>query len=255
MQPFLIAIISNVYAASEKVIETVIETETITKTAKEIGLWNHIITADPIVKLTLIILVFFSVACWAVIFYKTSQLGKAQKSSQRFWHKFSATARISDLLNVKGIRHGPMFEIFSTGEQTLVKIKKTGSKSPKLSEHHLNILKQRMHQAREEEVYKLEQYISFLATTASVAPFIGLFGTVWGILTAFMAIGRAGSSNLATVGPYIAEALVATAVGLFAAIPAVIAYNFFINKLKIINKMIDLFIDDFMLKSEQEFAA
>jgi len=255
MFPILSAIINTAYAAPEKVIETVIKTETLTKTATDVGLWNHILTADPLVKLTLIILVIFSVACWAVIFYKSSQLGKAQKTSQKFWHKFSATARISDLTNAKSMSTGPMYEIFSTGEQTLVKIKKTGGKSSKLNEYHLNILKQRMNQAREEEVYKLEQYVSFLATTASVAPFIGLFGTVWGILTAFMAIGKTGSSNLATVGPYIAEALVATAVGLFAAIPAVIAYNFFINKLKIINKMIDLFIDDFMLKSEQELAA
>lgn len=254
---FLNTFINNAYAATETVTETVTEivTSGTAQTAKEIGLWTHILNADPIVKITLIILVVFSVACWAVIFYKSSQLRKAQQASQKFWHKFSATAKVADLLSTKSVRHGPVFEIFATGQQTLGKIKKTGVKSPKLNQHHLNILKQRINQSREEELYKLEQFIAFLATTASVAPFIGLFGTVWGILTAFMAIGKTGASNLATVGPYIAEALVATALGLFAAIPAVIAYNFFVNKIKIINKMIDLFIDDFMLKSEQEIAS
>lgn len=249
---FLISLITKVFAAEEAATEAVKQTG---RTAKELGLWQHIVTADPLVKLTLIVLVVFSVACWAIIFFKSSQLKKALQACQRFWHKFSGTPRISEMLSTKTIRHGPMYEIFATGQQTLTRIKNTGAQSTRLSEHHLNMLKQRMNQSREEEVYKLEQFIAFLATTASVAPFIGLFGTVWGILTAFMAIGKAGTSSLATVGPYIAEALVATAVGLFAAIPAVIAYNFFVNKIKIINKMIDLFIDDFMLKSEQEIAA
>lgn len=236
----------------EKVVESDIAQSEVVKAAiKETGIWSHVIHADPLVKITLLILIFFSVMCWAVIFFKLSQLKKAQDSSQRFWHKFSASGNVSDILDMKALRDGPMFEIFSTGHQTLNKIKKATSN---FKDYHRDMLAQSINQCREEEVYKLEQYVSFLATTASAAPFIGLFGTVWGILTAFMAIGKAGSTSLATVGPYIAEALVATAVGLFAAIPAVIAYNYFTSKIKVINKMIDLFIDDFMLKSEQEFS-
>jgi biopolymer transport protein TolQ len=112
---------------------------------------------------------------------------------------------------------------------------------------------QKLTQVREEEIYKLEQYTPVLATTASASPFIGLFGTVWGILTAFWAIGKAGSSSLATVGPYISEALIATAIGLAAAIPAVIAYNYFLNKTRVLIKMMDLFTDDLVLKIEEEY--
>lgn len=251
MLNFLVATVAK---TAETVTETNLPETVVQNTMGDLSLWNHILNADPIVKLTLIVLVVFSVACWAIIFFKSSQLKTAQKTAQNFWQAFSGSPKISDLLNTKSVRHGPVYEIFSTGHTTLAKIKKAAVSS-KFADYHLNVLKQRMNQAREEELYRLEQFVSFLATTASVAPFIGLFGTVWGILTAFMAIGKAGSSSLATVGPYIAEALVATAIGLFAAIPAVIAYNFFVNRIKIINKIIDLFMDDFMLKSEQELVA
>lgn len=234
-----------------KIVESTLASEPVKEALSQASLWSHILNSDPLVKLTLLLLIFFSVTCWAVIFFKLSQIKTAQKTSLKFWHTFSAATRIADVLNTKSVRHGPMYEIFATGQQALGKLKKPGVK---LSDQQINLLSQRVNQAREEEVYKLEQYVSFLATTASVAPFIGLFGTVWGILTAFMAIGKAGSSSLATVGPYIAEALVATAVGLFAAIPAVVAYNYFVSKIRIINKMIDLFIDDFMIKSEMETA-
>lgn len=235
----------------EKVVESeVVQSGTVKQVLKDISIWDHIWQSDPLVKATLLLLIFFSVGCWAIIFLKISQLKAAQKSSQSFWHKFSSAAQIADVAGSKSSQ-GPLYEIFATGQQAMEKIKKSTSQ---LKPYHRDMLSQRINQSKEEEIYKLEQYVSFLATTASAAPFIGLFGTVWGILTAFMAIGKAGSSSLATVGPYIAEALVATAVGLFAAIPAVIAYNYFVNKIKIINKMIDLFIDDFMLKSEKEFA-
>jgi biopolymer transport protein TolQ len=237
--------------ATTELVEKVVEAPAAKAAIKETSIFSHVMDSDPLVKGTLLILAFFSIACWAVIFYKISQLKKAQKYSQSFWQKFSATPKISDMISIKSLRQGPMYEIFSCGQQTLEKIKKNATK---IAPHHRQILVQRINQSKEEEVYKLEQYVSFLATTASAAPFIGLFGTVWGILMAFMAIGKAGSTSLATVGPYIAEALVATAVGLFAAIPAVIAYNYFVNKIKIINTMIDLFIDDFMLKSDQELA-
>lgn len=233
--------------------KTLDATQAVAQVAQNPSIFDSILHSDPVVKLTLLLLILFSVGCWAIIFLKSKQLSGAQKSSQNFWQTFSSTSKISDILSTKGARNGPLFEIFQTGQATLSKIKK--GKSLQMTPYLRNVIMQRMNQSREEEVYKLEQYVSFLATTASVAPFIGLFGTVWGILTAFMAIGKAGSSSLATVGPYISEALVATAVGLFAAIPAVIAYNYFVNKIKIINKMIDLFMDDFVLKSEQELAS
>jgi biopolymer transport protein TolQ len=213
------------------------------------GILSHMLQSDPVVKLTLLILIGFSVACWAIIVYKLRQLKSAQKDSQNFWHLFSVSQSLSDMMGNKAARNGPLYEIFATGTQVISKMRKATGRSADLQRQ---TLVQKLNQAREEEMHKLEQYVPFLATTASAAPFIGLFGTVWGILTAFMAIGKAGSSSLATVGPFISEALVATAVGLFAAIPAVIAYNFFINKIRVIGKLVDLFIDEFVLKSEVE---
>lgn len=252
MLSFIIAQATNAATTAATGSPTPIDTpvtEATTQVVKDLSLWSHVVQSDPLVKLTLLILVAFSIACWAIIFYKTRQVRTAQKNSLAFWQRFSTTPTISEAAHIHEGRQGPLFEIFATGQSTLARIKKAGTK---LSDFHRTMLEQRMNQSREEEVYKLEQYVGFLATTASTAPFIGLFGTVWGILTAFMAIGKAGSSSLATVGPYIAEALVATAIGLFAAIPAVVGYNYFVHRIKIINKMVDLFVEDFLLKTEQE---
>lgn len=251
MLSFIIAQVTNATNATTAIpppIQTPV-TDTATQAIQNISLWSHVMQADPLVKLTLLILVSFSISCWAIIFYKTRQIKTAQKNSLAFWQRFSTVATISEAAHIREVKQGPLYEIFTTGQATLARVKKAGTK---LSDFHRTMLEQRMNQSREEEVYKLEQYVGFLATTASTAPFIGLFGTVWGILTAFMAIGKAGSSSLATVGPYIAEALVATAIGLFAAIPAVVGYNFFVHRIKIINKMVDLFVEDFLLKTELE---
>lgn len=229
--------------------EKLTETNVVDNASQQVGIISHMLHSDPVVKLTLLLLIGFSVICWAIIFYKTRQLKSAQKDSQNFWQQFSVSPSITDAAGAKASRNGPLYEIFATGQQTLGKIRKSAGK---MSDFHRQVLLQKLNQTREEEMHRLEQYVPFLATTASAAPFIGLFGTVWGILTAFMAIGKAGSSSLATVGPFISEALVATAVGLFAAIPAVIGYNFFINKIKVIGKLVDLFIEDFMIKSELE---
>lgn len=218
--------------------------------APQFSIWSHILHSDPLVKLTLLLLISFSVACWAVIFYKYKQLRSAQKSAENFWQRFSAMTSLAEATSMKGLRDGPVYEIFLSGQESLGKMKKATNQ---FSTYHRDYLEQRLRQTQGEEIDKLEQYVSFLATTASVAPFIGLFGTVWGILTAFLAIGNAGSSSLATVGPFIAEALVATAVGLFAAIPAVVAYNYFVGKIRAISKTVELFVEDFMLKCEREF--
>lgn len=253
---FLIAQAAGNAQALKEVTETaqqVVETNIVdnaTAVTSSVSIWSHILSADPIVKLTLLLLIGFSVTCWAIIFLKLSQLKKAQQASLSFWQKFSKSPSVNHSSLQKIVRSGPLFEIFQSAQEALMKIKEVTNS---YSTYYKEFLYQRIVQAKEEEIYKLEQYVSFLATTASVAPFIGLFGTVWGILTAFLAIGQAGSSSLATVGPYIAEALVATAVGLFAAIPAVVGYNYFVGKIKVISTMVDLFIDDYVLKSEKEF--
>ncbi|MDO8520212.1 MAG: MotA/TolQ/ExbB proton channel family protein [Deltaproteobacteria bacterium] len=213
------------------------------KTVTDTGVFHLLSNADPVVKFALLILVILSVGSWAIIFYKYRQVKKAQKDSQSFWGSFSQAKSIQDLGQIN--RSGPLYEIYATAQDWKSRLKgKTRRDS----------ILQKLAQTREEEIYKLEQYTPFLATTASTAPFIGLFGTVWGILTAFWAIGKAGSSSLATVGPYISEALIATAVGLAAAIPAVIAYNHFVHRIKVLVKMMDLFMDDLIIKLEDEAA-
>lgn len=217
------------------------------KTLEQKSFFSLVLDSDPIVKFTLLVLIFFSVVCWAIIFYKYKQVKQAQGTSQDFWNAFSQSKSLQETLTHKQARSGPLYEIFSVGIQISGQMKKKN-----LTSSQRDYLIQKLAQAREEEVYKLEQYTPFLATTASAAPFIGLFGTVWGILTAFWSIGKTGSSSLATVGPYISEALIATAVGLAAAIPAVIAYNHFVHKTKTLVKMMDLFSDDLVLKIEEE---
>lgn len=163
---------------TNQVVETDIVSTTATTAARSVEtstLWNHLLTADPIVQLTLAILVVFSVMCWAIIFYKFFQLKSAQRRAQRFWQKFSGTIDMVEIANTKAITKGPVYQIFNTGHITLGKIKKTTNK---MSDFHRDILAQRMNQSREEELYKMEQYVNFLATTAAAAPFIGLFGTV-----------------------------------------------------------------------------
>lgn len=212
-------------------------------TVTDVGFWHLLAHSDPIVKLAILTLLAFSIASWAIIFYKYKQVKKAQSDSQNFWGTFSKAKSMQDLGQVT--RSGPLYEIYATAQDWKSRLK---------GRNRGNAIAQKLAQTREEEIYKLEQYTSFLATTASTAPFIGLFGTVWGILTAFWAIGKAGSSSLATVGPYISEALIATAVGLAAAIPAVIAYNHFVHRTKVLVKMMDLFLDDLVLKLEDEAA-
>ena len=114
-------------------------------------------------------------------------------------------------------------------------------------------IRRRIDRAVEEEIERIERYLPFLATTGSTSPFIGLFGTVWGILAAFWQIGRAGSSSLAVVGPYIAEALIATALGLAAAIPAVIFYNFFVTRIRVFVREIQNFSEDLAQRIERDY--
>lgn len=219
------------------------------------NVFHLIFSTDPVVKFTLLVLVFFSVMSWAIIFFKYRQVKKARSTSSKFIQLFESTDSIDEILTHAHAREGnPLYGVFSSGISDILKTRKARSKDPsapiKLNLEHVrkNILR-----ATSDEIAKLEQMTPFLATTASASPFIGLFGTVWGILTAFWAIGRAGSTSLGTVGPYIAEALIATAVGLAAAIPAVIAYNYFVSKTKVLAKTLDDFSIDLFHRIEREY--
>jgi len=176
-----------------------------------------VLNAGLIVKIVLSILLFFSVFSWAIIFFKYRYISKARKETAEFLAAFRSS-RKPDALFASAKRHrlSPITNVYkavvSEGEMT-----------------DRSEVRRALKRYEALEVSKLENYLGFLATTGSSTPFIGLFGTVWGIMNAFRNIGASGAASLAVVAPGIAEALIATAMGLVAAIPAVIAYNYYLG--------------------------
>ena len=190
-------------------------------------------TAGPVVKAVLIILLLFSAYSWGIIIYKKQQLRRASRQTTLFLDTFRKSSRFSEVSNVVGtLSASPLVGLFQAGYTELnaqlrgpaAENKPPGAASrPTLKS--LEAVDRALLRATTTEVARLEHRVSFLATTASITPYIGLFGTVWGILDAFTKIAESGQTSLAIVAPGIAEALVTTAVGLFAAIPAVYFYN------------------------------
>lgn len=176
-----------------------------------------ILQAGYVVKVVLLILLFFSVVSWAIIFYKYRYISRANKETDAFLRSYRAGRDLKGLLTAaRALNLSPLANIFKfTSSENIV-----DKAEIKRSLRRFSAL----------ESAKLEKYLSFLATTGSTTPFIGLFGTVWGIMNSFRGIGAAGSASLAIVAPGIAEALIATAAGLAAAIPAVIAYNYYLSR-------------------------
>lgn len=174
--------------------------------------------AGYIAKAVLLVLLFFSVFSWAIIFYKQRYFSKASKESESFLSVFRQERGIDKSLEAaRNLNLSPIANVFKSvyGE---------GNRSGK------DETKRMLRRYETLEAAKLESYLNFLATTGSTTPFIGLFGTVWGIMDAFRGIGAAGSASLAIVAPGIAEALITTAAGLVAAIPAVVAYNYYLSR-------------------------
>lgn len=179
-----------------------------------------ILHAGYIVKGVLVILLFFSVFSWAIIFYKHRYFSKASKESDSFLRAFRAGRDTKGLYNTaRSLTLSPLANVFK-------------SVHAEESHVHRDEVKRLLRRYEALEGAKLQSYLNFLATTGATTPFIGLFGTVWGIMDAFRGIGAAGSASLAVVAPGIAEALVATAAGLAAAIPAVVAYNYYLSRAK-----------------------
>lgn len=206
--------------------------------------------ADPVVKLTLFILFAFSVASWAIIIFKQKELSKLRAGSARFFDSFWRVQSLEELLAKYAGQENPLFNIFRQAATDFIRKPAEGRRAKDVS---VDGVRRRIERATEDEIERIERYLPFLATTGSTTPFIGLFGTVWGILGAFWQIGRAGSSSLAVVGPFIAEALIATAVGLAAAIPAVIFYNYFVNKTRIFSREINSFSADLVHRIEKDY--
>jgi biopolymer transport protein TolQ len=218
--------------------------------------------ASLVSKAALGVLLAFSIASWAVILAKTFALGRAERQSRAFVEVFRKSSKFSEVHGAcKAHEHSPLVGLFQSGYAELNlqlrhDTKVSGSPSPTPSRPTLKslpALDRALMRAASIEVNKLEKRVPFLATTASLTPFIGLFGTVWGVMTAFAGIGAQGSTDLAVVAPGIAEALIATAAGLFAAMPAVYFYNAFTTRVKVLASEMDDFALEFLNISERNF--
>ena len=217
---------------------------------------SMILDAGVIVKFVLLLLLLFSVISWAIIFMKYRSIKKVKRENDMFLDVYMRSNKISDIFpEAKKYKHSCIAEVFQAGYSELIKITKAirGSTSsreadelslPQLEMKGIDNVERALNRACSAEATKLESALGFLATTGSASPFIGLFGTVWGIMDTFRGIGTRGSATLAVVAPGISEALIATAAGLAAAIPAVIFYNYYLNKIKNISTEMDNFASE-----------
>lgn len=211
--------------------------------------FQHVLLAGPIVKFVLLLLVLMSVVSWAIIFLKYRLFKGIDRAQAEFVKSFSEGKSLATLFDqAEKSERTPVSQVFRTGYLELMRLQRgrgAGSAVPGAA-IPLDNVERAMRKAANEEVAIMETYLPFLATTGSAAPFIGLFGTVWGIMNAFSGIATTGSASLATVAPGIAEALIATAAGLAAAIPSVMAYNFFVNRVRGIATRMDSFAIEFV---------
>ncbi len=210
-----------------------------------------VMNAGPVVKLVLLVLVYYSVVSWAIILYKQLVVHRAMRDSEKFLDFFWSKKRFDTIgQGLADYRHSPLTVLFREVYHELAQSRRPaeGMSGDQLTadlgeqERVTRVLRR----AITSETQRLEKYLSFLATTGSAAPFIGLFGTVWGIMDAFHGIGVSGNASLAVVAPGISEALVATAIGLVAAIPAVIGYNHFVNKVNVLTGEMDNFSQEML---------
>jgi biopolymer transport protein TolQ len=208
--------------------------------------------ASDVVKGVLVLLVLMSLASWYVIGTKAMYLSRAMGRSNRFLDAFWKTSRLDDVWKLsEDMGPSPISEVFRAGYVELAKLRRRRNEqgNEQAAETHvgdIESVERSLSRARTTAVTEMESKVPFLATTASAAPFIGLFGTVWGIMNSFRSIGAKGAANLTTVAPGIAEALVATAIGLVAAIPAVMAYNYLSRRIRVISAEMETFANDFL---------
>lgn len=224
---------------------------------QDINLIHMFTNASWVVQFVLLLLVFFSIASWSIILLKYLYIRKAYLESATFLDYFWKSRDLSDAFaKAKQLQSSPVARIFRIG---YIELKKSSRSKAELTnknvadplEHTKTFagtvnVKRALRRAINTEVTKLTQLVPFLATAGNTTPFIGLFGTVWGIMNSFHGIGQRGSASLAVVAPGISEALIATAAGLAVAIPSVIAYNYFSQRIRVIESELIGFSADFL---------
>ncbi len=219
--------------------------------------WALVLNSGPMAQAVLLLLVFFSVFSWAIIFKKYRTYNEISKQSAEFHEIFQDRGSLSEIYSeCDRYPMSPLAGIFKHGYQELkqrVKASKDDVGRKDIVMNSMSGLQRTLNKSAMAEMLAMEQSLTWLATTGSVTPFIGLFGTVVGIINAFQGLGAGGTTTIQAVAPGISEALIATAAGLFAAIPAVIAYNHFINRLKVLGAEMDDFIVELLNLIERSF--
>ena len=217
------------------------------------GAWHAITSASFVVQLTLLTLVVMSIVCWAIIFQKKKQFAELERADDEFLDVFWKANSLDEVYDdIEKYGTSPVAQSFKAGFKELQRLADSdlaqkipgGESTQKLA--GLDNISRALRKSTDLEIASFEHRLGFLATTGSTGPFIGLFGTVWGIMGAFQKIGATGMANLAVVAPGISEALIATGIGLAAAIPAVVAYNHYLTKIKKRELELSNFNSDFL---------
>ncbi len=215
--------------------------------------------ADPVVQAVMATLLFFSAASWGIVVYKYRHLGRAARQNASFMGVFRKSSRFSEVqASCASLPASPLVGLFQSGyaeltAQMRAPADRPGEAPSRPTLRSMEGVDRALLRASTTEIARLEHRVAFLATTASITPYIGLFGTVWGIMSSFQSIGSAGSTSLSVVAPGIAEALVATAMGLFAAIPAVYFYNELTSRVKTLANEMEDFSLEFLTIAERNF--
>ena len=215
----------------------------------ELNLWDIILNLRPVPLAIIVILILFSLFSWTIVFSKSSVFRRARRQNRSFLRVFRKANNLQAVaVATEQFSSAPLVAVFDFGYSEIERqIKQRGALVNK------DAIERTLQLGISEEVTKLEMNMSWLATVASVSPFIGLFGTVWGIIDAFEGLGNAGSASLRAVAPGISEALITTAIGLGAAIPAAIFYNIFGSRIKEMGTRMEDFAIEFQNLAERDF--
>jgi len=222
-------------------------------TTETLGVFYMLSGAGTVVKLVMLLLLFFSITSWAIMFIKFRYIRRAFKESDEFIDIFWQCRNLADAFSkAKALRSSPMARIFIAAYMEMARSDSKDKQKTKIKRTQgsylqvIGSIKRSLNRSIGVELRRLVQLVPFLATAGNISPFVGLFGTVWGIMGTFHGIGLSGSASLAVVAPGISEALIATAAGLAVAIPSVIGYNYFTDRIRVLDSELQSFSSDLL---------
>ena len=223
------------------------------------GVADLMIGTGPVVQLVLVTLAGFSVGSWGIIIYKLVQISRARRESDRFIAIFWESKNLAAIHTASvGLKSSPVAQVFRAGYQELLQLTRAkrsavGAETFSTDLGGIENVTRAMKRQTNVELAKVEKGVPFLATTASTTPFIGLFGTVWGVMTAFMGLSTSHTSNIQAVAPGIAEALITTAFGIVVAVPAQVFYNHLATRVRELDTEMENFTSEFLNIAERHF--